>query len=62
MMVTDINENVLTEGDRVVEPYGDSYPRIGTIDTLYGGSAYVRWDGDSETVAIFPTRLERLDA
>lgn len=57
MLVTDIDENELTEGARVQEPYGDSFPRIGTVDVLYGGAAYVLWDGDDEAHAIFPTRL-----
>lgn len=63
-LITDINENELAEGDRVVEPYGDSYPRVGTIDVIemqHSGSVYVTWDGDDEAHAIFPTRLEKIE-
>lgn len=58
-LITDIDENELHEGDRVQEPFGDSFPRIGTVDTLYDGAGcvWVVWDGDSEAHAILPTRL-----
>lgn len=62
MLITDINENELAAGDRVVEPYGDSFPREGNIDYVGAdGYVFVKWVGDPETVAIHPTRLEKIE-
>lgn len=59
MMITDINEDELAVGDRVTEPYGDSFPRVGYVDYIGAdGYAFVVFDGDADAYAIHPTRLE----